>query len=120
MLRSLPIVLLAALCLSSGTVLAQQTATVPDSAASDSTMAADPAAADTTAAAEEEAVPADTVAAPADSTPESAEQPASPGLISEAARFFREGGFAESYRQRIPAMADQLANDILETVWATW
>ena len=33
---------------------------------------------------------------------------------------FREGGFAESYRQRIPAMADQLANDILETVWATW
>lgn len=94
MLRSLPIVLMAALCLSSGTVLAQQTATVPDSAASDSTMAADPAAADTTAAAEEEAVPTDIVAAPADSTPESEEQPASPGLISEAAKFFREGGFA--------------------------
>ena len=33
---------------------------------------------------------------------------------------FREGGFAESYRQRIPAMADQLANDILDTIWATW
>ena len=94
MLRSLPTVLLALLCLSSGTVLAQQTATVPDSAAVDSTTAADSAAVDTTAATEEEAITADTTAALADSTAAAPEDVASPGLISQIARFFREGGFA--------------------------
>lgn len=94
MLRSLPTVLLALLCLSSGTVLAQHTATVPDSAAVDSTTAADSAAVDTTAATEEEAITADTTAALADSTAAAPEDVASPGLISQIARFFREGGFA--------------------------
>ncbi len=95
MLRSLPTVLLAVLCLSSGTVLAQQTATVPDSAAVDSTTAADSTAVDTTAATTgEETLPADTTAALADSTAAAPEEVSSPGLISEIAKFFREGGFA--------------------------
>ena len=46
-------------------------------------------------------------------------------LISDSALptrslVFRDGGFAESYRQKIPAMADQLANDILDSIFATW
>ena len=45
-------------------------------------------------------------------------------LISDSALptrslVFRDGGFAESYRQNIPAMADQLANDILDSILAT-
>ncbi|MDM7992896.1 MAG: MotA/TolQ/ExbB proton channel family protein [Candidatus Fermentibacter sp.] len=89
--------LMTVLCLSSGTVLAQ-TATVPDSAAVDSTAVSDSTAADS-AAVEPIADPdtagiaiADTTAA-ADSTASEAEA-ASPGLISEIAKFFREGGFA--------------------------
>lgn len=95
--RSLLTVLMTVLCLSSGTVLAQ-TATVPDSAAVDSTAVSDSTAADS-AAVEPIADPdtagiaiADTTAA-ADSTASEAEA-ASPGLISEIAKFFREGGFA--------------------------
>lgn len=95
--RSLLTVLVTVLSLSSGTALAQ-TATVPDSAAVDSTAASDSTAADS-AAVEPIADPdtagiaeADTTAA-ADSTGAEAEV-RSPGMISEIAKFFREGGFA--------------------------
>lgn len=95
--RSLLTVLVTVLSLSSGTALAQ-TATVPDSAAVDSTAASDSTAADSAAV-----VPiadpdtagiaeADTTAA-ADSTGAEAEV-TSPGLLSQVAKFFREGGFA--------------------------
>ncbi len=95
--RSLLTVLVTVLSLSSGTALAQ-TATVPDSAAVDSTAASDSTAADS-AAVEPIADPdtagiaeADTTAA-ADSTGAEAEV-TSPGLLSQVAKFFREGGFA--------------------------
>lgn len=94
--RSLLTVLITVLCLSSGSALAQ-TPAVPDSAAVDSTAASDSAAVDSAAV---EPVASDTAdiaamdsTATADST--SAEpEVSSPGLISEVAKFFREGGFA--------------------------
>lgn len=95
MLRSLPTVLMAVLCLSSGTVLAQQTATVPDSATADSTAAPDSALVDTATVAAVDTALIDTTAAAVDTTAadETAEA-GSPGMFSEVAKFFREGGFA--------------------------